>query len=528
MPRRRRYLICSLLAACAPLAHALNGSQFAIQSSGSASGNAWNLSGTGYLGTYITVPNGGGTVSFDLNANEGASGAGTPHVNLVVADTTLGFDLSNASGTDYTGSTFLPGGTYFVRTERNYSSPQTVSTRSATINSLSVTGATISNTNNGTTSLAAADTYIANFRQGAATVSVTGPGSIPLLAGTSVNTDLKRIAFNFGTAVPGSSPSSVNNYLGSTNTTQQTQYQAHLNQDFNAVVPENMGKWANDESTQGITTNMSGIDTILNYAQNHNMNVRMHNLIWGSQQPGFVNTALAAGTAGAGTLNSDINSRIGYFVGTGAAGDRSKKYTQLDVYNESYHTGAGTTSLNYWTDMGVGSIAQVYANVHAVAPNVALYMNEYNIYEDGADKFADWYQQHIEELRNAGYNASLGNVVGGIGTQYYPDDPTATGQASSLGNPSSLSGSVHDPARVMQTLQNLSTEGLPITLTEFGVKPCCAATRGRLLSDGQHRQRRNHGVGCIADSFRHDARSFRKSQRQRHDDVGLPGGGHVE
>ena len=55
-------------------------------------------------------------------------------------------------------------------------------------------------------------------------------------------------------------------------------------------------------------------------------------------------------------------------------------------------------------------------------PNVALFMNEYNVYEDGADKYASWYQQHIEEVRNAGIAAGYGDVIGGIGTQYYPDN----------------------------------------------------------------------------------------------------------
>src|SRR5204863_6928962 len=111
------------------------------------SDGAWNLSGTGYVGTYITVPAGGGTVSFTINAAQGASGAGTPHLNLVVADTKVGFDVSTPSATNYNTSAFLPGGTYFLRTERNYLAPALASTRAATINSITLNGATFSNTN---------------------------------------------------------------------------------------------------------------------------------------------------------------------------------------------------------------------------------------------------------------------------------------------------------------------------------------------------------------------------------------------
>src|SRR4051794_9683758 len=93
----------------------LNGKDFAVRSTGALAGNGWSLSGTGYLGTYVTVPSGGGTVSFTLNALRGATGAGTPHVNLVIADTKLGFDVANTTASNYSASAFLPGGTYFVR-----------------------------------------------------------------------------------------------------------------------------------------------------------------------------------------------------------------------------------------------------------------------------------------------------------------------------------------------------------------------------------------------------------------------------
>jgi GH35 family endo-1,4-beta-xylanase len=441
------------------------------------------LGTTSFVGTYLVVPTGGATVNFKINATEGSTGAGDPHMQLVIADTTASFSINSTSATDYTTSNItLPAGTYIVRDERDFTG-NVASSRSFTVNNLSVNSVSgnavsFSNVNDGTTALAAADTYINNFRKGTATVSVTGPGNIPLLPGTALNTNLARIAFNFGTAVPGSSPNGVGSYLGSSNTTQQQQYQAHLLQNFNAIVPENMGKWGNDEPTQGSTGNMSGIDTMLNYAQAHHLNVRMHNVIWGSQQPSFATTLLSQAAAGSltsqTTLRNDISSRIGYYVGTGTASDRSTKFQQLDVYNESYHTGQ-TVSGSYWNVYTPTGIADIYRQIHAVAPNVPLFVNEYNIYEDGADRFANYYQQHLEQLRSAGIAAGYGDVLGGIGTQYYPDQVP-----SSYGDPNAgtVSNSAHNPARMMQTLQNLSTEGLPITLTEFGVKPPGASGAG--------------------------------------------------
>src|SRR5262249_15425250 len=148
-----------------------------------------------------------------------------------------------------------------------------------------------------------------NYRQGPATVRLVGAAT-----GTSVNVDLSRIAFNFGTAVPGSSSTSVNAYLGSNGTTQQTKYQQALNQNFNAIVPENMGKWGSNEAgnSQPASPSMTGVDTILNYAQAHNMAARMHNLIWGSQQPAWVNSLISASDTA--NLSNAITNRINYYV----------------------------------------------------------------------------------------------------------------------------------------------------------------------------------------------------------------------
>ena len=127
------------------------------------------------------------------------------------------------------------------------------------------------------------------------------PGLAP---GTNVAVGLKRHAFNFGTAVAGNSTSEVNTYLGSTSNPNSTAYkyqQALAASKFNAIVPENAGKWGNNAATSANSYDMTNVDTILNFAEAKNLRVRMHNLIWGSQQPGWVNTLLTDAASGSGT-----------------------------------------------------------------------------------------------------------------------------------------------------------------------------------------------------------------------------------
>jgi hypothetical protein len=201
------------------------------------------------------------------------------------------------------------------------------------------------------------------------------------------------------------------------------------------------------------------------------MDVRMHNLIWGTQQPTWVNSLITSaqssnpavsGPAKA-SLMTAIANRIAYYAGDGDAdtndGDRSRRYAEIDVLNEALRDGT------YWDIFGAQGVAQIYSMVQdavaAAGADTRLYTNEYNIFQfannpngSGADPYANWYRRHVEEINNAGF----GQVVTGIGIQSIADPRTALSP-----------NDVHSAARINQVLQNLSVTGLPITLTEFSV-----------------------------------------------------------
>ena len=58
---------------------------------------------------------------------------------------------------------------------------------------------------------------------------------------------------------------------------------------WNQVSPENAGKWGSVESSAG-NYNWSQLDNIYNYAINHGFPYKHHTLIWGAQQPTFLNS----------------------------------------------------------------------------------------------------------------------------------------------------------------------------------------------------------------------------------------------
>lgn len=456
---RWRYLGFGLVMGAAAVGSAqtttLDGASLTLRSSGALAGSSWTLSENGYLGTYITLA-APGTVSFTINASGLAGGGASPRMNLVVNDAKIGWDVG-ATTSAYQTSLSLPAGTHFVRTE--FTNDIASADRRLTVASLQIGGATVSNTNSNTNALAAANTYIEHYRKGSAAVALTGPGGIPLLAGTPLAVDLERHAFNFGGAISGHTLSGVNTYLADNPSPGSTaaRTQQFINSHFNMLAPTNAGKWANNESTRD-AVNLSGSDKVLTYAQAHNMRARMHNLIWGDnsfngQQPswvlndnntGLLDLALAGNVTAKNELRAEITERIQAYVNS----TRANRYSEIDVYNESVHTPA------YWNAYGAAGVASIYTEVaqaaQAAGAPVKVMPNEYNVFHWG-DAFGNWYRRHIEEMTSAG------GIVSGIGTQYYVET-----------NANANTNSPRSASKIMSVMQGLSVLGLPISLTEYG------------------------------------------------------------
>jgi GH35 family endo-1,4-beta-xylanase len=416
---------------------AITANSLIMKSNGSNSGNDWILADTGFVGTYITLAS-PGSVTIDVEAQGIAAAGINPRMNIVVNDESRGWDVPSGFG-NYQHTFDLPAGTHFVRTE--FANDHEKSSRQLQVRQLNVTGATLANANTDANALAASDTYIENYRKGNVTVHLAGA-----TPGSTVHVNLKNHAFNFGTAVAGTNSSTLMN-ANPTPGSNAARYQDKLREHFNALVPENAGKWIENEFTQNSPWHPQ-LDKIIDFADDNGKRLRMHNLIWDNQQPNWVNTLLNSAAGGNQTaknqLRAAISNRIDYYVE-----DMSQHYYEVDVYNEMDHTP------KYWNAYGASGIADIYNEVAAAAgPNVRIATNEYNVFQDTGDFYGNWYKNKIEEV------IAADGAVSAIGIQSYENN-WAPGDGCWCS---------HWPARKMQTLQNLSVLGLPITLTEFGIK----------------------------------------------------------
>jgi GH35 family endo-1,4-beta-xylanase len=475
--------LASTLLISGPCWAVISGSSLALKS-GALSGTSELLSNDGYAGTYINVTS-PGDLTVTVNASGTVAAPGDMvHMNMVLADTKAGFDFDPTVAADHS-FTFhnIRAGTYFIRNE--YTNDLGSASRSLKINSLDVTAPamnaatfTINNATDSTSlkanALATADSFIANYRRGPATLTLAN--AVP---GTNVHVKLIRHAFNFGCNVPGVD---LSPYLGTpTPGSTADNFQSFIASHYmNTFVPSNAGKWSFTEGTQN-SPNMSNVNTLLNFVQSHNMRARMHAMIWGDQNPTWVLDTTTNAPVGTGVLAqavtgntapylSAINNRINYYVGTGTPTDPSTKYIELDVHNEELHR------IGPWRVLGAAGEANMFKTVAdrvaAAGANTRLYVNEFNVLQNapasvsipasgsasypysgvssGLDVYANYYRQNIDDIQNAAIAAGYGPVISGVGSQYY----VAPG---------------HSADTVMKALQNLAVTGLPMSLTEFGI-----------------------------------------------------------
>ena len=145
-------------------------------------------------------------------------------------------------------------------------------------------------------------------------------------------------------------------------------YSHILDTQFSQYTPENEMKWEVIEPEQGVF-NWTGADLILQTAAEQKAIVRGHNFCWNSQTPDYV-TNLTDPTQLKAVLKEHVDAVLGRYG--------SRLYA-FDVINEPLNDN-GTIKESVWSDvLGEDYIEIALRYAHAAAPNLKLYINDYNI-----------------------------------------------------------------------------------------------------------------------------------------------------
>ena len=141
---------------------------------------------------------------------------------------------------------------------------------------------------------------------------------------------------------------------------------------FDMVTPGNEMKWDTTEPSNG-NYNFGPGDSIVSFAQAHNMRVRGHNLVWHSQLPGWVSSLPTNQVQGA--MEAHITTEATHYKGEVYA---------WDVVNEPFNEDGTLRQDVFYNAMGTGYIADAIRTAHAADPNAKLYLNDYNIEGENA------------------------------------------------------------------------------------------------------------------------------------------------
>jgi endo-1,4-beta-xylanase len=224
-------------------------------------------------------------------------------------------------------------------------------------------------------------------------------------------------------------------------------YAATLGSQYNMLEAENAMKWNPIHPAQN-TYNFEPGDQLVAFAQAHQMQVRGHNLCWGSYNPAWVTALAATATpaAMAAVLQDHINAVVTHYKGQVFA---------WDVVNEAVsdtQTGTGTAMKDsiWYNQPGIGTAGTGYVEqalrwARAADPGALLFYNDYSIEAPGA-KFNAVYAM-VKDF------TARGVPIDGVGMQMHID---TSGYPSSAG--------------LAQNIQQLTALGVQVHITEMDVK----------------------------------------------------------
>lgn len=235
------------------------------------------------------------------------------------------------------------------------------------------------------------------------------------VAGATVQVRQRRHDFAFGCA--------LNSYA----LVDQPRYADFFSRNFEWAVFENETKWTDDEPVQG-QVNYSRPDMMAAFCRKQGITMRGHTIFWeatggGYEHPAWLdplntNQLLSAVTA---RLNSVVPHFRGYFQ-------------HWDINNEMLHG-------NYFRGrLGTGIVPFMFQSAGTLDPTIKRFVNDYNV---------------VAGSETAAYKTQITNLL-------------ATGvQVEGIGAQGHFGGQIIDPVLTKSRLDNLSTLGIPIWITEY-------------------------------------------------------------
>lgn len=144
---------------------------------------------------------------------------------------------------------------------------------------------------------------------------------------------------------------------------------------FNAVTAENSMKWESIQPQEGVF-NFSVTDAMMQYAEEHDISVIGHVLLWHEQTPAWV----FEGPDGQLASKSLLLSRLKHHVDT-VMGRYKGRIHGWDVVNEALNEDGSLRTSKWYQILGEDYIETIFQMAHEADPEAELYYNDYNLFK---------------------------------------------------------------------------------------------------------------------------------------------------
>jgi endo-1,4-beta-xylanase len=239
--------------------------------------------------------------------------------------------------------------------------------------------------------------------------------------------------------------------------------------EFNYLTPENEMKWTATEPTPNGFT-FTGADKLVTFAQEHQMQVKGHTLVWHSQLPVWVQSLTTADEVRQAMTNH-IQTVAGHFRG---------KLLAWDVVNEAIDDASGNPlrASVFQQKLGNTYIDEAFSLAHQADPTALLFYNDYGI--EGMSNKANAAYALVKRLKSAGV------PIDGVGLQMH---------IGGTGSPTA--------ADVIANMKRIAQLGLLVNISELDVNLCAIA--GDQTTKFTVQQQRYYEIvaACVAEPMCH-------------------------
>jgi endo-1,4-beta-xylanase len=189
--------------------------------------------------------------------------------------------------------------------------------------------------------------------------------------------------------------------------THDADYRRTLVQEFNAITPENVMKWALIHPFEQYWT-FDPADRLVDFAMEHGLRIHGHTLVWYKQLPGWLSLELTQRQA-RHALASHIETLVGRYAG---------RLASWDVVNEAIERDGSLRDSYFLRTIGADYIAEAFRWAHHADPGARLYYNDYGA--EGLGAKSDGVYRLVRGLLEEGI------PVHGVGLQMHlrADRPT--------------------------------------------------------------------------------------------------------